>query len=172
MTWGRGLAATLPLLVLPACDDSGLVATPGPLVEASQWAAWEGEDPMPEHRPARVSCPPAGWSVEGTSLEVDTGKCNYLTVEQPLLLDLPAGTPVTVNLWHQALHADDPGTGHAALFVGDELVWEQQVIIPGPGSLWVGEVVPAADHPAGEPVIFHLHNHGANTWNLGDVQAM
>ncbi|MEM6293073.1 MAG: hypothetical protein AAGA54_17485 [Myxococcota bacterium] len=155
-----------------APDPSPLVDVTGPLVVPDGWSASRlDHDPFVSHRPAAVTCPDAGWGVEGTSVEVSTGDCNYLSVEQPLLLDVPEGTRIVVNLWHQVLHAERPATGHAALVVGDDLLWEREVAIPGPGAVHGDVVIAPRDLRASERVVFHLHNHGVNTWNLGDVFA-
>lgn len=142
----------------------------GPLVEAGAWEGSDAEhDPMAEHRPEIVECPAIGWQVEGGALEVSTGACNYLSIEQPLLRDVGAGTPVVVELWHQTLHAEEPATGHVALFVDGMLLWERQVEIPGPPAIWTDTVEAPSDLLVGDRVVFHLHNHGVNTWYLGDV---
>ncbi len=144
---------------------------PGPLVDVEAWSPSPASaDPLAAHRPLELLCPAAAWKPEFGSLEVDTGQCNYLSVEQPLLRDVPAGAPVVVNLWHQALHAELDALGHVALVVGDTLIWERTVAIPGPAEVWSDEVLAPRDLLAGERVVFHLHNHGANTWNLGEVR--
>lgn len=168
-----GLAGLVGLVV--GCQEPGgeaLELEGGRLVSPSAWAESEAHgDPLATHRPAEVECPRVGWSVEGESLEVDTGVCNYLLVEQPLLLDVAEGMPIAVDLWHQALHAEEPATGHAALFVGGELLWEREVEIPGPPAIWSDTVEAPFDLRAGDRVVFHLHNHGVNTWNLGEIAA-
>lgn len=159
---------------LPSETHDGGSAPSPELVEVTAWSPSDpADDPFVEHRPPEVRCPDAGWQVEGGSLEVSTGACHYLSVEQVLLRDVAGGEPITVNLWHQALHADYGAIGHAALVVGDgagaEVLWEREVLIPGPSAIWQDQVQARRDLAAGERVIFHLHNHGANTWNLGSV---
>lgn len=182
--WDRPAAlvafAVLGVTVSAACGplpaetvDGGSAPSPQ-LVEVTAWSSSApAHDPFAQHRPAEVLCPDAGWQVEGGSLEVSTGACHYLSVEQGLLRDVAAGEPIIVNLWHQALHADYGAIGHAALVVGDgedaEVLWEREVGIPGPSAIWRDEVRARRDLAAGERVTFHLHNHGANTWNLGSV---
>lgn len=131
--------------------------------------AWQpsSRDPFSEHRPDVVRCADIGWVVEGGSLEIDTGACNYLLVEQPLRAAVPAGTPIVVRLWHQVLHAEAPTTGHLAVAVGDDILLSYTAPIPGPGAIHEHVIAAPRDLPAGEPIVLHLHNHGANTWNLG-----
>lgn len=161
-----------------ACEaselDEGGASTlePGAVVDVEAWSvSGAAEDPFAEHRPAEIACPAIAWGVETSSLEVNTGACNYLSIEQPLLRDVPAGATIVVNLWHQPLHAEQNALGHVALVVGEELVWERSVAIPGPAAVWRDEVPAPRDLGAGERVVFHIHNHGANNWNLGEVYA-
>jgi hypothetical protein len=140
------------------------------LVTASAWAfASDDDDPFAHHRAEDASCSAVGWGVEAGSLEVDTGACRYLVVEQPLLRGVAEGNPVEVTLWHQSLHADEDAVGHAALAVGGTLLWEREVNIPSPPGIYTDEVLAPRALAAGESVVFHLHNHGANTWNLASV---
>lgn len=167
--------ALLASLALTACDaparDEGAIEVePGLLVDADGWVAVAAsEDPLAEHRPWQVVCPEQAWGVEFGSLEVDTGACNYLGVEQPLSRDVPADAAIVVNLWHQPLYAEHEAKGHLALLIGDELMWEREVDIPGPAAILRDELRAPRDLSAGERVVFHIHNHGANTWNLGEV---
>ncbi|MEM7676461.1 MAG: hypothetical protein AAF449_10705 [Myxococcota bacterium] len=141
----------------------------GPIAVASAWIERTGEDPFLSHRPVEVRCPRAGWQIEGESLEVNTGECNYLLVEQPLLQDVPQGATIVVNLWHQVLHAPTAATGHAALAVDGQVLWERSVPIPNSGAVWRDETSASRPLRAGTPIVFHLHNHGANSWNLGEI---
>lgn len=116
-----------------------------------------------------VDCEPdVAWGLEeldGTAtLAVDTGACNYLTATQPLAVDLQAGGDVTIQLWHFELQGD--GEAHIALQIGDEAVWERRVPIPSDSELIDETFATAEAHTAGEPVYFHLHNHGINSYNL------
>lgn len=169
----RLLVAT-SLLVFGAlaagCGGEGV--DPGPLVDPRAWQAMSAErDPMADHRPSEVICAQMGWIVEEDSLEIDTGACNYLSVTQALMRDVPQGSPVAVELWHQVLHAEDPAMGHAALFVDSTLVWERRVPIPSAGAVWLDDVEAPRSFETGDSVVFHLHNHGANTWRLGEVRS-
>jgi hypothetical protein len=50
-------------------------------------------------------------------------------------------------------------------------VLDERIPIPKPGGLIVRELRVERDIPAGAPVYFHLHNHGANSWALVEVSA-
>ena len=51
--------------------------------------------------------------------------------------------------------------------IGDEVLFEQHPEIPGEAELWDHEKELDLDHEAGDQVLFHLHNHGTNSWRLG-----
>lgn len=156
-------------------DDGTDTASDGlwiPLVDAAQWAPTPPEqDPALDHRPAEISCP-GGHTLEGSGIEVETARCDYLSVSQPLLDEILAGEPLRIQAWWQTLASDHPAEGHLALFIDDQLQWEEFVTIPGPADArdirWAAD----DDYPAGSRVTFHLHNHGANSWQLADFSIL
>jgi hypothetical protein len=164
---GNGFRLSVVVLMFSACAPT---VEAGPIVTPEAWQrAADDDDPFMEHRPATYGCADGGWGVEDGELEIDTGACAYLSIEQPVLLDVPAGATIGVRLFHQPLHADDDAVGHAALAVDGVVLWERSVRIPGPANAYDDEVMAPRAIVAGERVVFHLHNHGANTWRLGDV---
>ncbi len=100
---------------------------------------------------------------------VSTGECGSLTVEQPLMVDLPAGTWVEGRLWHFALDADEPATGWVAIALEGTIVWEHVVAIPAGSGLLRIEWRAPRDMLSGESIRFHLQNHGDNSWHFIDL---
>jgi hypothetical protein len=143
------------------------------LIDQTRWTqVGSAEDPFMD-RPADVRCPESAAAAEVLSEQpafgVDTGMCNYLTVQQLTRDYVAAGETIDVRLWHFELAAPNPGEAHAAVDVGRVRALDQRVQIPAPGGLIKASLV--ADHalPAGTPVYFHLHNHGANSWALIEI---
>jgi hypothetical protein len=132
------------------------------------------EDPFGD-RPEDASCSRAGVMAETLGGErvfsVDTGLCSYLTAKQTTLGEVAAGETLKVRLWHFELSAGEPAEAHAAVVVDGLHVLDERVDIPGPGGLLVKEMRVTRAIPAGAPVFFHLHNHGANSWSLVEVTA-
>lgn len=141
-----------------------------PLVQAEDWQpAPAGTDPIGHHTGADViPCGELDWHVELDGLEVETTRCNYASVQQPLLVDLKEGDELRVRVWWQALVSPEPVDGHLALLVGDQLAWEEYVAIPGPAAAHDLTLASPVSAPVGTTVTFHLHNHGSNTWNLNE----
>jgi len=180
------VAAPLPLrltsvvLVATSCagePSQGLDSTPpasslpepvpeAELIVVDSWREDAAVDPVPEHRPSGAICSPSGWGEEGSSLEVDTGLCPYAVLTQPAGADLQPGDVVEVVLWHKDLVADGPAEAHVLLTVGEVVVYERTVPIPADPTAYTEQVTIDGTAAAGDPVVLHLHNHGANTWNV------
>jgi hypothetical protein len=109
--------------------------------------------------------------VERGSLEVDTVNCNYLLVEHPAQRPVPRGSNVYLELVHFDLAAPEPATAHVALFFGDDLQWELEIPIPSLAYVYKETFQATRDLAEGEPIRFHLHNHGQNTWLLDSLYA-
>jgi hypothetical protein len=164
------LAGGALLLGCATSYDPDMDASWAPLVVAQAWQpAPAGTDPMAYHAGAdMIACGEQDWHVELDGLEIETTRCNYAVVQQPLRGDLVQGDELRVRVWWQTLASPEPVDAHLALFVGEALVWETQVAVPGPAAvhdLLLDSPVSAA---AGTKVTFHLHNHGSNTWNLNE----
>jgi hypothetical protein len=142
-----------------------------PLTLPMVWMPVPAEtDPLAAHRPADVNCPLGGWLFEPQGLEINTLQCNYAMFGQPARAAIVKGARVVASLYHFDLVAEAPATAHVALLVGDSLVWEQEIAIPGKANAYAIDVpAPFAADP-GTPVYFHLHNHGQNTWTLGAIE--
>ena len=126
-----------------------------------------GSDPYADHRPADVSCDPTGLIEEVGTLEVDTGICAYVSASQPSLAAVRAGDLLEVLVFHDSLRAKGPAMAHVALALEGVTVWESLVAIPSASDIYSATAEsPVAIEPGGE-VVFHLHNHGTNRWNLG-----
>ena len=141
-----------------------------PLIDHEAWQTARS-DPLPDHRPTSADCPDGTWFLEDGTLEVETGYCSYLSLEQPLLSDVAAGELIDVVVWHGELDAAEPAEGHAALLVDGQLIWETWASIPGGAVVYDDQVEAPHDLPAGSTAVFHLHNHGYNSWTLQDMVA-
>ncbi len=135
------------------------------------------EDPIAAHRPDDVSCGVDGAFVEVTGYEVDTSLCNYLAAWQPSLVEVRAGDRISISAFHDGLSSVDAATGHFAVLLGGEILWDQVIPIPPipesvPATPFSAELEVDVDLPAGTPVGLHVHNHGFNTWKLLHVEVI
>lgn len=134
--------------------------------------AWDELDPAadPFDVPKDSGCLPGGYFANVAGVEVDTGRCRYLVLGQPLHTALRAGDVVTVSLEHLYLLSDEPAEGHAGVSIGGVRVLDQHVPIPAEPARYVVETAIDEDIDEGAQLVFHLHNHGANSWRLVDVR--
>lgn len=169
---------TLGLACTPtARDDDSLSETGGDgvwlsLIDPTAWVPTHAnDDPAADHRPERIDCI-GGYAPEGAGIEVSTDQCNYLSISQPIAVPIAAGEAMRIQTWWQSLASTMPAQGHIALFVDDDLQWEEFVAIPGPAD--ARDIRWAADHDisAGATITLHLHNHGANTWQFNDFSVL
>jgi hypothetical protein len=157
-------------------SESGADGEFASLIDQEQWQVLDAAaDPLADHRPDPVVCGPAGWYLdymtEIVKLEVDTNFCNYLAVGQPSLVALEQGQIVQVIFYHFDLVAPEPALAHVAILIDGAVLWEQEVMIPGDANVFL-EVFPSPiTAELGSEVVFHLHNHGQNTWVLQSLMA-
>ncbi len=123
-------------------------------------------DPLWEHRPPDVDCPPATWGAEAGAFEVQTGACAYAAFDQPLPVDIRAGDELEITVWHDLLDAAEPGNGHVAVWLGETVLWEAEVHVPAASNTLSGRVRIAETPGPGARLGLHLHNHGFNSWRF------
>lgn len=172
----RGMDGVLALaLALLACEDE-----PGPpeptsasLVELERWEWVEdaAADVFGAERPEGLVCDPVLGIIierlgEDEVLEIDTDFCDYATVRQPLLHALAPGDGVAIRIWHYPLSTPGPSQAHLALAIDGEVAWEEHVPSPSEAGFVEGEIAIDRDVPAGAELQLHVHNHGANTYDL------
>ncbi|MEC9073157.1 MAG: hypothetical protein VX938_12275, partial [Myxococcota bacterium] len=82
------------------------------------------------------------------------------------------GATLYVQLDHEVI---SEGTGPYTLGIGmgnpGVSVWETQVPVPSLENMIDGTWVTSQAHLAGDPVLFHISNHGANNWALRSLTA-
>ena len=153
-------------------EDSATTGELASLIDHEQWATVElDDDPLADHRPAEITCTVAGWFVENEALEINTNYCNYLAIGQPSLAAVTEGRTVELVFYHFNLVAPEPALAHLAIVLDGALLWEQDIEIPGSALVYQHEFAAPFSAPAGSPLIFHLHNHGQNTWALLSISA-
>ncbi|MBV1862546.1 MAG: hypothetical protein KUG77_29255 [Nannocystaceae bacterium] len=171
--YGLVFACLLAACGSPSSAGSGAAGITGweTLVVPEAWTPTSPEDdPMAEHRPQPVLCGVQPWQPEGDGIEVETEGCNYVSLSQPLTRDLAEGDLIRLTAWWDRLASDPPATGHLAVLVDGEVLWEESVAIPGEADVRELEFESPLNAEAGTEVVFHLHNHGYNTWRLQTLQ--
>ncbi len=171
---GMGAGALMALVFL-GCGTESQPLPPREIVSIAEPEGWApvppAQDVYVDRRPSPVRCEPElGYTVEDyigqQVFKVDTGWCNFITVEQGALVDLRADEIIDLKVWHFELSAPEPAQALLALAIDGESVWEQSVAIPGDAGLIETVIELTRDYPEGAELQFHVDNHGENNWML------
>jgi len=101
--------------------------------------------------------------------------CNWITLEQPSLRAIRAGDQVEIRSRHAELTAPQtvpPTQARMTFVIGDEIALDYTTLIPSPfffpSATWTAD----KDYPAGTPLLWHVDNHGANEYQLLEVNIL
>lgn len=179
---GRTSGALAILLGLAACEDDPPppeVPARQSLVERDRWEWVEdvAQDVFGSERPPGHVCDPVlGITQELLDtelvLEIDTGLCDYATVQQLSLAAIAAGDVVEIRMWHWQLTTPAPAQAHLALAIAGTVEWETLVPSPAAAGLVEAELELTRDVPAGTELQLHVHNHGANSYDLVSLEVV
>ena len=140
------------------------------LVDHTRWQLMASdEDPFWGMEDA-VSCPSAAYGVEGSGsvsfYEVETTDCNYLTVFQPSLEAVNPGDTIKASLWHLPLASLEPAQAKLFVSIASEVILEADISIPATEEVYTPTIIADFSAPEGSPIVFHVHNHGVNSWRF------
>ena len=148
------------------------------LIDNSEWIAVLPDEDM-FISPGAVEpdvCPDTEfWSEEipeGLVFEVNTTFCAHLTVRQALLVDVPAGAVVDIAISHYEI-IDGDGGYYLAIAAGEppSVLWEKTIDVGALESTYNEAFTVPAALTSGEPIVFHISNHGDNHWFLKSLSA-
>ena len=161
------LAWMLTFGALAGCSED----YPIDVVDNDLWSfVSEENDPFRAVRDPEAECNPLGVSVEGGGLEVQTDGCVFVTMTQPAQYKAKQRHQLDILTYHSALFSDPDSLGYMAVAIGEDIVWEQTVPIPGDADVYSVTLESFPALSVGTPVYFHVHNHGANSWKLAHIR--
>ena len=141
------------------------------MITAEGWSEVPlAEDPYAAFHPGANACPPTAYGVEDlggeNSLYINAQDCAYLTVTQPAAVEVDEGDPLHLRIWHFQLVALNAATATLTLTIDGNAVLEERIPIPSESDLINPELTADFESPRGAPIIFHVRNHGTNSYNL------
>jgi hypothetical protein len=167
-----GLVLWLLCLASFGCSEELSQRPKTSLIDHQRWSKTAvSTDPFLSMKPVDAQCGDGAFTIEDGVVEVDTGVCDFLTLEQPSLEVVGAGDSLEVILWHLTLVSLDgeAANGYAAVAIGGDVVWEIKVPIPSKEGFYQHRKTAPRRFEESTPIHLHIHNHGTNTWKLLSV---
>ena len=146
---------------------------PVSLIDNWLWIQVSGDaDPFNDTlTPDTIVCPQAELNVEqlpdGDWFDVVTKNCAYVTVTQPLLANIAATGELKIRIWHFAItFGDGPFTLAVQIGKESEPLWTVTKPFPSESGLIFAEFKTDRAYNKGDPIYYHISNHGDNSWGL------
>lgn len=170
----RRLALLLPLAACSGgSDPPAMCEVRTPLVDHTMWTPVPVEsDPFAVA--AGIRCDTDHMRMEDFSGElsftVETRGCSWATVQEPVRAAVTAGEMLHFRLWYFSQTNFEVAEADLLVALGSTPLWSDKVPLPATtGGLLLGTLAAPRDIAVGEPILFHVANHGTNSWNLIEV---
>lgn len=168
--------ALVRLAALLACgcsgtDPAGAARAPESLVAHDGWTSLaHPEDPFVTASDL-PDCVEPTFRVEEDQrwVEVDTTLCNWVTLAQAARAAVAIGDELELDFSHYDLTAAEPASAELRLRFGDCDAWSKSIPIPTAANVYEEHFHSPCGLAKGDKVLFHLHNHGQNTYQLKDL---
>ncbi len=121
----------------------------------------------------RVDCTRDAWQIEevgGTGLEVRTENCNFATFSQPLAAGIRPGDQITIRVLTTPFFITaNPLPAYVALSLNGTVIWQRDLQVPSEAELLDETFESTVKAPAGNPILYHVNNHGNNSWTVYEI---
>jgi hypothetical protein len=105
-------------------------------------------------------------------LELDTAECSFITLAAGANAAVEAGQELSLEVSHFDLDAAEPATAELRLrFEGCD-VWGESIAIPSAANVYQERFSSPCPIAQGGQVMFHVHNHGQNTYQLRSLKVL
>ncbi|MDH3200183.1 MAG: hypothetical protein OEM15_04745 [Myxococcales bacterium] len=193
--FGRLMIAAGVWLVVGCGSSAG--SDPGPLVDNTQWRQTVKGEEFFGAPPIDATCPPPEGECPDfeteecvdvpatcrvsfvaecldafTVLSVYTEVCDWITFEQASLRAIRTGDEIEIRTFHFQLTAPFDGEARLSLTLGDQMIFDERLLIPQPSGPTNGTWIATKDFEAGTPMLFHVNNHGNNEYLLIEVNVL
>jgi hypothetical protein len=146
------------------------------LVPLAAWSSVSRDaDPFIEVASAPpAACVGPGFRLEPVDdwLEIDTGLCNWVTLTGSAQAAVVEGQQLKLELSHYNLEAGAPAEAHLRMTLGACDAWSKVIPIPGAAAVYTEQFASPCALEANGAVLFHLDNHGQNTYQLQDLSSL
>jgi hypothetical protein len=152
-------------------EPAGAGTAPEPLVAFEDWTSVPHADDPFVTASDLPECVEPTFRVEDDQqrVEVDTTLCNWVTLAQAALTGVAVGDELELDFSHYDLTAAAPASAELRLRFGECEAWSQSIPIPSAAKVYETHFQSPCGLAQGAKVLFHLHNHGQNTYQLKDL---
>jgi hypothetical protein len=158
-----------------SCTPEALCETAVPVVNADGWLLDEPVDAPSD----ALLCTSENVTKQFFGIkevvEIDTGPtCGFATLRRSSDAALGTGETLLIRMFYASQTVFPAAQAHVTVSVGDLTVLDEQVAIPAQSGLLPEQprIVVDRDVPAGAPVLFHVGNHGDNSWSLVELSVL
>ena len=156
-------------------SEPGAAQSYQPLVTLDGWSSVSRlDDPFVSDGEVPADCVGPGFRLEQDSgwLEIDTGLCNWVTLSGMALHPVEVGQMLELDVSHYDLNAAEPSAAELRLTFESCAAWSKTIPIPSAAAVY-SERFPSPCAPGDQGnVLFHLHNHGQNTYQLRSLSVL
>ena len=145
------------------------------LVPLEGWSSVARDsDPFIDDPTAAKACVGPGFRLEPIDdwLEIDTGLCHWVTLAGDAQAPVSEGQPLALTVSHFNLEANAPAEAHLSLMLGECQAWSKVITIPQAAAVYEEQFASPCALAANDPILFHLDNHGQNTYQLQDLSSL
>ena len=100
------------------------------------------------------------------SLTVDTNVCGWATVHEKLASPVKEGDAIFARIFYFQQIAPGVSDAHLVATIGGKDFFKKTIPLPTPSDLIHDTFTSPLTAAPGADVLWHLDNHGINTWNL------
>lgn len=167
--------------LLGGCSSSSgpVSAAPEPtyqtLVALDEWSpVSRDEDPFVVDASIAPACVGPGFYLEDQYhwVEIDTGVCNWVTLSGNARAAVVEGQMLELSVSHYDLEAAAPTEANLQLRLDGCDAWSKTIPIPSKAAVYKEQFASPCALPEHGRVLFHLNNHGQNTYQLQDLSSL
>ena len=103
------------------------------------------------------------------SLTVDTNICGWATTKETLALGVDEGATMFARVFYFQQVAPGIADAHLVFTVDNVPFWQETIPLPQPSTLIAKDFAAPFAAKEGAELMWHVDNHGVNTWNLFEM---
>jgi hypothetical protein len=132
------------------------------------------DDPLVEDPEQVPACQAGAFWIEPQLdwIEIDSGICNWITLRAAARAPVAPGKRLALTVSHYDLVASAPAEATLRLVLGECEAWSKTISIPADAAVHEEQLDAPCALDEGATILFHVHNHGQNSYQLQQLSAL